>query len=121
MHDPDYIYGTMIHWAIINISENINNSDIILQYKGPSPPPKTGKHHYKFAIYEQLNKISIQNYINERTIDINKFKKLLGVRNIAPISQFQFISKFVEKSKNITYKKKAGRRIKRNMKTKRKL
>lgn len=118
MHDPDSIYGTMIHWTIVNISENINNSDIILQYKGPSPPPKTGKHHYKFAIYEQLNKISIHNYINERTIDIFKFKKLLGIGNIVPISKFQFISKFV--GKNITYKK-AGRKIKRIRKTKRNL
>jgi len=123
MHDPDSIYGTLIHWAIINISENINNGDIILQYKGPTPPPKTGNHHYIFTIYEQLNKINMRNnYINERTIDMFKFKKLLGISNIVPISKFQFISKFIGKgtSKNITYKK-GGTKTKRNMKTNKKI
>jgi hypothetical protein len=43
MYDPDAVKPSWIHW--------ISSSDgDIVPYKGPSPPPGTGIHHYKFAV-----------------------------------------------------------------------
>ena len=45
MYDPDAVNGDYIHFMDINIPNgNITNGQIILSYKGPSPPPKTGIH-----------------------------------------------------------------------------
>ena len=45
LYDPDAVGGTHIHWLVINILDrNINNGKTILPYKGPAPPPNSGKH-----------------------------------------------------------------------------
>jgi phosphatidylethanolamine-binding protein (PEBP) family uncharacterized protein len=89
-YDPDAVGGTYIHWTIVNITNNdIKTGNIIIPYKGPSPPMKTGKHHYIFNLYEQNgeNKIS---QINKKQIEINKLRKEIGVKN--PIYEIEFIS-----------------------------
>lgn len=49
MYDPDAVVGNHIHWIIYNITNNnINTGSNMIPYKGPAPPPKTGKHRYIF-------------------------------------------------------------------------
>lgn len=43
MYDPDAVNPSWIHWISTSQGD-------ILPYKGPTPPPGTGIHHYKFAI-----------------------------------------------------------------------
>jgi phosphatidylethanolamine-binding protein (PEBP) family uncharacterized protein len=43
LYDPDAVNPSYIHW-IATAKESL------LPYKGPSPPPGTGIHHYKFAL-----------------------------------------------------------------------
>jgi phosphatidylethanolamine-binding protein (PEBP) family uncharacterized protein len=84
---PDALGGTYIHWTIVNITNNdIKTGNIIIPYKGPCPPMKTGKHHYIFNLYEQNgeNKIS---QINKKQIEINQKN---GVKK--PIYEIEFIS-----------------------------
>ena len=51
LYDPDSVAGTYIHLAIINITNNdIKTGNIIIPYKGPAPPPGTGKHRYIFGL-----------------------------------------------------------------------
>lgn len=43
MYDPDATHPSYIHWIATSQGD-------VLPYKGPSPPPGTGIHHYKFAL-----------------------------------------------------------------------
>ena len=92
MYDPDAINGTFIHWLVVNIKDDINNGKIILSYKGPSPPPKTGQHRYIFELYEQDKTINIESNLvdSERSISISNIKNKLNISNY--ISKIQFIS-----------------------------
>ena len=89
MYDPDAVNGTHIHWLVININNNINNSTILLPYQGPAPPAKTGKHRYIFEIYKQQKPLNLKPF-NKRSISVNLLKKELNITNY--ISKFQFIS-----------------------------
>ncbi len=43
-----------LHWLVVNISGGeLSSGDITVPYKGPTPPPGTGKHEYIFQLYEQ--------------------------------------------------------------------
>jgi len=90
MHDPDAIHGNRIHWALINIVNNINNSITLFDYKGPSPPPGTGKHRYIFEIYEQPEIIHFPVGVIERNIPMRIIKDKLKINK--NISKIQFIS-----------------------------
>jgi len=108
MYDPDAVKGTHIHWLIININNNnINNGKIILSYKGPAPPVKSGKHRYIFELYEQDKLIDTED-INERNVSVDVVKNKLSISNY--ISKIQFISENINggrkyrTKKNIKYK-----------------
>jgi hypothetical protein len=59
MYDPDAVGGTYLHW--IKGSEKD-----FLSYKGPSPPPNTGEHHYVFEFYMKPD--DFHPNVEERTI-----------------------------------------------------
>jgi hypothetical protein len=90
IYDPDAVGGTHIHWLVTNIKDNdINNSNILIPYKGPAPPPNTGKHRYIFELYEQ-NDIKSLEPVEKRIIPINSIRNLLELTNY--ISKIKFIS-----------------------------
>ena len=119
MYDPDAVNGTHVHWLVININDNnISNGKIILSYKGPAPPPKTGKHRYIFELYEQNSRIDVEE-MSERNISINNIKDKLSISNY--VSKIQFISKNINGGKKYKTNKRCSK-YKRNKKrlTKRK-
>jgi phosphatidylethanolamine-binding protein (PEBP) family uncharacterized protein len=91
MYDPDAVGGTHVHWIVTNINNNdIKNGYNLLEYKGPAPPPKTGKHRYIFELYEQPNNENIPTSIQERSISIEDLRKRLSLKD--HIYKIQFIS-----------------------------
>ena len=128
LYDPDAVVGTYIHWTKANITNNdIKTGNIIIPYKGPAPPPKTGKHHYIFNLYEQNgeNKMS---RLEQRAIELNDFTNILAVHE--PVYRIQFISENANGVKRINrtrkYRKmirnirtKINKKIRKNRKTKR--
>ena len=112
MHDPDSIHGNRFHWIAINIVNDIKNGDDLLPYTGPSPPPKTGTHHYIFELYEQDGSIDMK--LEERNIPMDSVKKILNIGE--PISVVQFVSKNQsggKKKKRTKRKRTKGKRTKR--------
>jgi phosphatidylethanolamine-binding protein (PEBP) family uncharacterized protein len=114
MYDPDAVGGTHIHWVLSNITNmNINNGINLIPYKGPAPPPGTGKHRYIFELYEQ-NILNLD-LNEERSILIENLRKKLGVN--LPINKIQFISQNEKGGKkNKTYKRKNKKRKTRKIK-----
>jgi len=112
-YDPDAVGGTHIHLAKNNITSNdIKTGNTIIPYKGPAPPPKTGKHHYIFNLYEQVRENNIVS-IDKRQIEIDDLENTLKVSN--PIFEIGFISENESggrKRKRKT-KRKRNRKIKR--------
>jgi len=112
MYDPDAVGGTYIHWLKINITNNdINTGNIIISYKGPSPPPKTGIHHYIFELYKQDRENNSEK-ITERLILIAELKKNLKINTL--IDKIQFISENKSggkkcKTQKIKYKRKKNK------------
>jgi len=101
-YDPDAISGTYIHWIKTNITNSdIKTGNIIIPYKGPSPPPKTGKHHYIFNLYEQNGENKL-GPLEEKVFELNQLENKLGLNKI--IYQIQFISEY----------KSGGKRTRRN-------
>ena len=96
MFDPNAVGGNKIHWLIINITDNdINNGNILIKYKGPSPPKGSGKHHYTFVLAEQKKIIEINNLIFEtRFIELKDlFRKLkVNKKNLIPKIIKYFVS-----------------------------
>jgi phosphatidylethanolamine-binding protein (PEBP) family uncharacterized protein len=123
LYDPDAVNGTYVHWIKVNITNNdMKTGNIIIPYKGPAPPPKTGKHHYIFNLYEQNgeNKMS---RLEQRAIELAKLENILGVTQ--PIYKIKFISENESggKRRNKTRYRKTirniRRKIRKNRKTKR--
>jgi phosphatidylethanolamine-binding protein (PEBP) family uncharacterized protein len=103
MYDPDAVVGTFVHWLVTNIKDNnIDDSTILIPYKGPEPPPKSGKHRYIFELYMQNNKINTEP-LQQRSISINVIRNLLGITNY--ISKIKFISQNERGGKNKKTKK----------------
>ena len=109
-YDPDAVAGgTYIHWTIVNITNNdIKTGNIIIPYKGPSPPMKTGKHHYIFNLYEQNG----ENKINKKQIEINQ-----EIEVKTPIYEIEFISENEVGGRK--QKKSKKRKLKKTKKSKR--
>lgn len=106
LYDPDAINGTYIHWTKTNITHNdIKTGNIIIPYKGPAPPPKTGKHHYIFNLYQQ-NAVNKMLPLEQRVFELNELENKLQVNN--PIYKIQFISA----------NESGGKKSKRNRRTK---
>lgn len=60
MHDPNSSQPSWLHWLVINIPNgDIRKGSIIVPYNGPSPPPNTGIHNYKFELYKQISPIEV--------------------------------------------------------------
>lgn len=90
MYDPDAFGGTRIHWILSDIKNNDTNlGRDIIPYKGPVPPPKTGKHRYIFELYNQ--EIPILNQIKDRNMSIESLRKKLNLSKL--INTVKFISK----------------------------
>lgn len=108
LYDPDAISGTYIHWIKTNItSSDIKTGNIIIPYKGPSPPPKSGKHHYIFNLYEQNGENKI-GPLEEKVFELNELENKLGVNKIIYIIQF------------ISENNSGGKRTRRNKRKRRK-
>jgi len=89
MYDPDAYAGTHIHWMVTNIKDNdISTGNEIMEYVGPAPRPKTGKHRYIFELFEQPQTLNLS--LNKRNDTIDFIKKTLNLKN--PISKIKFIS-----------------------------
>jgi phosphatidylethanolamine-binding protein (PEBP) family uncharacterized protein len=121
MYDPDAVGGTHIHWILSNIINNdANNGLDLITYKGPAPPPNSGKHHYIFELYEQ--KLSNQELpqLEDRIIPIEFLRNKLKVDK--PLNKIQFISQndIGGKKKRKTKRKKSKHIIHKNKKTNRK-
>ena len=118
MYDPDTKHGDYLHWLIVNIRENINDGNILIPYKGPSPPINTGIHRYIFMIINQDSVININNIPKfDRIITIQKLFNILNLRN-NPIEVQYFTSKYQDGGKK-KYKTKRKRNF-RNKKNKNK-
>ncbi|CEF67634.1 Phosphatidylethanolamine-binding protein 1 [Strongyloides ratti] len=70
MTDPDApsrgepTLGEVKHWLIMNIpGNNINDGEIIADYRGSGPPKGTSLHRYIFLLYKQKQKINTSNEI----------------------------------------------------------
>ncbi len=111
MYDPDSVSGTHIHWLVININNNIKNGKILLPYKGPAPPPKSGKHRYIFELYEQENMLNLEPFEN-RIITINSLKNQLNIVDNY-IAKIKFISQNESGGKNRKSKKNSKKYSKR--------
>lgn len=64
MYDPDApsrdnpIYADVKHWIVINIpGSNVKNGEVIVEYKGSGAPKGTGLPRYIFVIFEQSEKL----------------------------------------------------------------
>ena len=112
LYDPDAVGGTHIHWLITNITNNdIKTGNIIISYKGPAPPPKSGKHRYIFNLYKQ-NGVNNSEEINERVMPINDLREKLNLSN--PIYKIKFISENESGGKKRT--KKNRKKVKKSRK-----
>lgn len=118
-YDPDAVGGTMIHWAKVNITNNdIKSGNIIIPYKGPAPPPKSGKHRYIFNLYEQDRDIFVEP-MNERQMELDKLEDKLKLSD--PFFNIKFISQNESggRKKNKTKRKKNRKRNQKSKKTRR--
>ncbi len=115
VYDPDAINGTYIHWTKTNITNNdIKTGNTIIPYKGPAPPPKTGKHRYIFHLYQQ-NAVNKMLPLEQRAFELNELENKLQVNN--PIYKIQFISANEsggKKSKRNRRKKLKSRKIRKS-------
>ena len=88
MYDPDAYGGTHIHWSVSDIMDDLDKGNTLIPYKGPAPPPKTGKHRYIFELYKQNLPNHIQ--ITDRVMPIEKLRAMLALDK--PIENIQYIS-----------------------------
>lgn len=110
MNDPDAVSGNYIHWTIINISNNnIETGDIIIPYKGPAPPPKSGIHRYNFELYLQDGENNDIKISQERSIEMNIFREKLSLSS--PIFKINFLSKNESEYGGRKQKRKSKRKI----------
>lgn len=109
MYDPDAVGPTKnyIHFLDVNIpGNNVSNGKIILHYKGPSPPPGTGKHRYIFNLYKQETGFPYREIKDtNRDISIEELNKIYNLGK--PIASRMFTSKYIRGGgKNVTRSKK---------------
>ena len=60
MIDPNAPVGKWLHWLYIK-SESSIEKDILVKYKGPTPPPNTNIHNYIFNVY--IPNIAVNTFI----------------------------------------------------------
>jgi phosphatidylethanolamine-binding protein (PEBP) family uncharacterized protein len=114
LYDPDAVSGTYIHWIKVNITNNdMKTGNIIIPYKGPAPPPKTGKHRYIFNLYEQNGENKIIP-LERKVIELNELENKLKIHN--PIYKIKFISE--NKSGGKKYRTKKNKKYRKTRKNK---
>jgi len=87
MIDPDAVGGLKIHHLIINFKDQ-KNVNIILPYIPPSPPTKSGTHHYfiiKIIQKEYINPF----YLSSRFIDFYRLLDIINPVKIIVLDSFQ--------------------------------
>lgn len=94
-HDAPSPNSPWLHMLYINIPGSAHttspNPNQITSYSAPSPPPKTGRHHYISTLYEQPFPIQGQNTIGDWArphFDIKSFIAKYGLKPIAETSFF---------------------------------
>lgn len=111
LYDPDAVNGTYIHWVLVNITNNdIKTGNIIIPYKGPAPPQKTGKHRYIFNLYEQVRENKMAP-LEQKVFELDELEKILEVHN--PIYEIKFISENLSGGRKRKTKRRKNRRTKR--------
>ena len=87
MWDPDVpqqIQPGFVHWIVTNIQSPTNiPSNILLEYKGPSPP--SGTHRYFFGLFEQLSGQIMPNAPPNTKFSIDRFIKYNNLREVAKV------------------------------------
>lgn len=72
-----------LHWLVINISDNVRDGKVIVKFHPPTPPEGSGKHRYYVELFEQLNKLNLDNektLLNERwNFDQKEFIEKYGL------------------------------------------
>lgn len=100
MYDPDAVVGT--HWHWISKYDNLQPTNTLLEYKGPTPPDDK-IHRYIFELYPANKNLKYKPF-EERNISLEKGKHLLGLSE-GPVLVFQFLSKKMKGGRNKSYKK----------------
>jgi len=96
MHDPNAVGGNVNHWIVVNIKNgDINSGQTIVTYKGPSPPPNTGVHHYIFDLYIQKSELYVSEKINH-TSALDDVYRVLELTNQTPVVEKYFTSQYVK-------------------------
>ena len=133
MYDPNAVTnsGYFIHWIIVDIHSfykldrsklyelNIDNSNTLLDYKGPAPPKGSGIHNYIFVLYEQKLLTNL-NYKISRDISIHHLLTTLDLTN-EPIYRLQFTIQYmyggkISRRRNKTRLSKSRKNKKNNIK-----
>ena len=80
MHDPDAPSGNHLHWIVVNIPGNkIKNGNILVEYKGPSPPEIPDIiHRYFFILFKQDSTIEM----TEKIPNVMSLSKLYSILNL---------------------------------------
>ncbi len=103
MTDPDALGKTWTHWvAIINRDKNGNGNiskPELASYAPPSPPDKSGIHHYIFRLYDISNVSNVSNASNVSNLSSRRLlKKLEEASNAARGTYFnQVLEPFISK------------------------
>eukprot|EP00734_Pompholyxophrys_sp_LG126_P000149 Pompholyxophrys_sp_v1_NODE_22_length_3962_cov_1.921423.p3 type:complete len:190 gc:universal NODE_22_length_3962_cov_1.921423:2264-2833(+) len=72
---PKALGKSYLHLMETNIDKGHGVIDPVIPYKGPSPPPNSGDHHYIFYLLEQEGPIDISEPIDRTTFDLSDFMK----------------------------------------------
>jgi len=87
MWDPDVpqqIQPGFVHWIVTNIQSPKNiPSNILLEYKGPSPP--SGTHRYFFGLFEQVSGRIMPEAPPNTKFSINAFVKENNLKEVVKV------------------------------------
>lgn len=112
MYDPDAVGGTYWHWIVSNIQNgDINKGNIVLPYKGPSPPDEK-IHRYFFELYGSNSLFKVENF-KERTRSLEDGKMKLEIKE-EPLLMEKFLSQR-DKHGGKKRKTKHKKRVKKNI------
>lgn len=80
MFDPDApsrqdnSFADVKHWLVMNIQGNdINTGDVVAEYYGSGPPKGTGLHRYIFLVYEQKERLVVE---EPRSLKLSRANRL---------------------------------------------
>jgi phosphatidylethanolamine-binding protein (PEBP) family uncharacterized protein len=111
MTDPDALGKTWTHWVAIINSDNNGNGKIlkpeIASYAPPSPPDKSGIHHYIFRLYDTSTLTEIPSPLKKMSRGdyfAIKLKNIIEDKPVIAEATFTIDSSNIKKSKgNLIY------------------